>query len=168
MTVLDCACGLNPVEGVRDAVHVDLYRTYCGRKNTADVIADAHFLPFVDGAFTSVFSSHTLEHCVNPVQVLNEFHRVSKILVIKVPNGVFNRGGLNEDDGHLFSWTSKTFFQLLSGVYSVVKLSCRVHWKVRGYSRVHGLGLKQLAILKTLLFVLVVGEKNELEAVCFG
>jgi SAM-dependent methyltransferase len=152
LTVLDCACGLNPVEGVNDAVHVDLFRTYEGRKNCADVIADAHFLPFVDGAFTAVFSAHTLEHCENPRQVLKEFHRVGKVLVIK---------------GHLFSWSSKTFYQLLRSVYGVVKLTGHVHWKIRGYARVHGIGLKQLAILKTLLFVLVLGEKNELEAICF-
>lgn len=168
MVVLDCACGLNPVEGCHgEVVHVDLFRTYEGKKNCADVIADAHYLPFIDGAFTAVFSAHTLEHCENPRQVLKEFHRVGKVLVIKVPNGVFNRGGLNEDDGHLFSWSSKTFYQLLRSVYDVVKLTGHVHWKVRGYARVHGIGLKQLAILKTLLFVLVLGEKNELEAVCF-
>lgn len=164
--MLDCACGLNPVEGVKDAVHVDLCRTYMGKKNCADVIADAHFLPFRDGVFSAVFSSHTLEHCCNPLLVLKEFSRVGKVLVIKVPNGAFNRGGLNEDSGHLYSWTSKTFFQLLKCVYGSVKVCERVHWKVRGYARVHGVGLKQLAVLKTLLFVLVVGEKNELEAVC--
>jgi SAM-dependent methyltransferase len=167
LTILDCACGLNPVEGASEVVHVDLFRTYMGKKNCADVIADAHFLPFRDNAFFSVFSSHTLEHCENPMQVLREFRRVGRVLVIKVPNGMFNKGGLNEDDGHIFSWTSKTFYQLLRKIYATVRLRGRVHWGVRGYARVHGLGLKQLAILKTLLFVLVLGEQNELEAVCF-
>lgn len=167
MTILDCACGLNPVEHYVDVVHVDLFRTYLGKKNAADVIADAHALPFVDGAFSTVFSSHTLEHCKNPMGVLEEFRRVGRVLVIKVPNGSNHKGGLNEDDGHLFSWNYVTFRQLLISVFGCVQMHEQVAWKVRGYARVHGLGLKQLAVLKTFLFVLATGSKNELEAVCF-
>ena len=164
--ILDCACGLNPVEGAKDVVHVDIERFYMGKKNCADIIADAHCLPFRDGVFNAVFSSHTLEHCRNPLQVLGEFRRVGKVLVIKVPNGSNHKDGLNEDDGHLFSWNYVTFRQLLLCVYRVVRMRENIAWKVRGYARVHGIGLKQLAILKTFLFVLATGADNELEAVC--
>jgi len=169
--ILDCACGLNPVENTRDfTVHVDIERTYLGKKNAADNIVDAHHLPFKNNSFDIVYSAHTLEHCQHPLIVLREFRRVAPLLVIKVPNATYNRGGLNEDDGHLYSWTSKSFYQLLKQVYPNVNLKMRKHWKIRGYTRVKGglagFWMKQLAIFKTFIFILAAGEPNELEAVC--
>ena len=162
MTVLDCACGLDPCVG-SDVVHVDLTRQWLGRLVHADVVCDAHYLPFRNGAFDIVFSSHTLEHCSSPLLVLSEFRRVADRLVLRVPNASFHRGGVNEDCGHIYAWTSQSLGQLLKLVYSRVKVNGRI---IRDWSRHSNIIVKQLVLVKTLLFVLLMWEPNDLEAIC--
>lgn len=165
MLILDCACGSYHLEA-EDVVGMDVAYSCNGEANHPDVIADANFMPFKDGAFDLVFSSHTLEHVSTPFRVLKEFKRVAKRLVIRVPNVGFYRGSINEDDGHLYCWNSKTFFQLLSLVYRNVKVKTQFDWIVRGFSGRRGVVFRQLSIMKTVFFVLLMKEYSELEAVC--
>jgi SAM-dependent methyltransferase len=43
---------------------------------STDYVADAHYLPFVDGAFDGVWIQAVLEHVVDPVLVVQQIHRV--------------------------------------------------------------------------------------------
>jgi SAM-dependent methyltransferase len=52
-------------------VGVDIYPS-----SSTDYVADAHYLPFVDGAFDGVWIQAVLEHVVDPVLVVKEIHRV--------------------------------------------------------------------------------------------
>jgi SAM-dependent methyltransferase len=42
------------------------------------IVAHAEYLPFKDGCFEVVFSSHTIEHVKDPLRMLKELFRVSK------------------------------------------------------------------------------------------
>jgi len=58
------------------------------RVSKPTVLADAHFLPFVDGSFDLVLSSHCLEHLNQPLQALNEIMRVTRRkIVLRFPTG---------------------------------------------------------------------------------
>lgn len=50
---------------------IDIYPS-----KTTDYVADAHYLPFVDGAFDGVWIQAVLEHVANPQLVVKEIHRV--------------------------------------------------------------------------------------------
>ncbi len=59
----------------------------CPRKIPNFVVADAAHLPFRDGSFSVVFSSHTIEHVSNPLLMLGEMLRVSrKKVVVRCPH----------------------------------------------------------------------------------
>ncbi len=75
---LDVGCGEYP----RGDINVDRYRFVQAKDRThvptkADVVADAHYLPFREGAFEEVFSGHTIEHLDHPDRFLGECERVS-------------------------------------------------------------------------------------------
>jgi SAM-dependent methyltransferase len=166
---LDCACGANHLkaEGYR-IVGVDIAYSCCDVATKPDVLCDAHHLPFRDDVFDLVFSSHTLEHVRTPYEILKEFKRVGKRLIVRVPNIGYYRGSINEDNDHLHCWNSQCFRQLLSLVYGHVKVRQRFDWTVRGYSAGKGVFFRQIAIVKKIFFVLMMGEYSELEAVCFS
>jgi predicted SAM-dependent methyltransferase len=67
---LQIGCGMKPISG---AVNMDPNPDRCG---WVDVMADAHRLPFRDGCFGSVVSSHVLPHLRDPVAALREAARV--------------------------------------------------------------------------------------------
>lgn len=73
--ILNVGCGSVP-DG---DVNVDVVR---GR--WVDVVCDGQFLPFKDGCFEMVFSSHVIEHIVNPYLFLRECFRVAvkKVVVV--------------------------------------------------------------------------------------
>jgi len=51
------------------------------------VLADAHYLPFQDHAFSKVHCFHTLEHLENPIQILKEMKRVvNGSIEVRIPN----------------------------------------------------------------------------------
>jgi SAM-dependent methyltransferase len=52
-------------------IGIDIYPS-----QSTDFVADAHYLPFVDGAFDGVWIQAVLEHVVDPVLVVKEIHRV--------------------------------------------------------------------------------------------
>ncbi|MFA5365941.1 MAG: class I SAM-dependent methyltransferase, partial [Candidatus Bathyarchaeia archaeon] len=51
------------------------------------VVADACHLPFRDGCFSLVYSSHVIEHVVDPVLMFKEMLRVScRKVVVRCPH----------------------------------------------------------------------------------
>lgn len=87
-----------------------------------DIGGDAHNLPFYDKVFEHVFCSHVLEHLQEPILALKEMRRVTiKTVVLKIPNALhYYKYG--EDDGHLFSWTPSSFFNLLNTTFEEFKI----------------------------------------------
>lgn len=74
-SVLDLGCG----PGDQRAALSSLGYKYIGVDYTsqkADMLADAHALPFSDGAFECVFSYAVLEHLYNPFLALTEIRRI--------------------------------------------------------------------------------------------
>lgn len=97
MTTLDVGCGINP----KGDINVDVFRGGlnpqlgdqvegefmfpCKIKNF--IVADAMYLPFRDETFTTVFSSHTIEHVQNPLLMLREMCRVAnEKIVVRCPH----------------------------------------------------------------------------------
>lgn len=80
--ILDIGCGEGKLKG---AIGVDVRST-----RDVDVIADAGYLPFRDGAFDHVYSSHVIEHFshLKVRNVLKEWVRVLKrggVIEIRCP-----------------------------------------------------------------------------------
>ena len=76
-SLLDLGCG--PRDQAAVAAHLGL--RYVGidyGSAQADILADAHALPFDDAAFDLVFSYAVLEHLYNPFLAVQEVHRVLK------------------------------------------------------------------------------------------
>lgn len=85
------------------------------KDSLADIITDAHFLPFRSGLFDGIYSSHCIEHLDSPFKALCEFYRVLKIgnhIVVSIPNvGKFSRilryllgKGVVQDFEHIYCW----------------------------------------------------------------
>jgi SAM-dependent methyltransferase len=70
------------------------------------VVADAHHLPFKDGAFTYTICSHILEHMDDPVQFASELQRVAKAGYIQSPSEIAER---------LFHWSFHRWYVNLVG-----------------------------------------------------
>lgn len=66
---LDVGCGKHK----RGDIGIDY-----SRDSEADVIADAHYLPFKDEVFDKVTSTVVLEHSPNPLNFLKEQYRILK------------------------------------------------------------------------------------------
>ena len=94
---LDVGCGSRP----SGDVNVDFFRGGWNRQEADQdvgefvdpkrisnyVVASAEFLPFIDGAFDMVYSSHTIEHVHNPFGMFRELLRVSRgKVVVKCPH----------------------------------------------------------------------------------
>ena len=97
MTSLDVGCGNSP----RGDVNVDVFRgglnPQLGDQIEGEfmflskiknfIVADATHLPFRDGSFATVFSSHTIEHVQNPLLMLREMCRVAnEKTVVRCPH----------------------------------------------------------------------------------
>lgn len=54
------------------------YVDYCKERGRTVVFGDLHKIPFQDEHFDFVYCRHVLEHCLDPVLVLNELMRVAK------------------------------------------------------------------------------------------
>ncbi|NJN67154.1 MAG: class I SAM-dependent methyltransferase [Chloroflexaceae bacterium] len=98
--VLEVGSGDNPHP--RSDVLVDRFRfenTERGGDLVVDrplVVADAHFLPFREGAFCYSICSHILEHMDDPQQFVNELMRVGSAGYIGCPTEIAER---------LFHWS---------------------------------------------------------------
>jgi SAM-dependent methyltransferase len=69
--------------GYTNVIGVELLRDYveyCKRKGCKRLLlGDLHKLAFQDEIFDFVYCRHTLEHCLDPLEVLNELLRITKI-----------------------------------------------------------------------------------------
>ncbi|HEU5012160.1 MAG TPA: methyltransferase domain-containing protein [Roseiflexaceae bacterium] len=99
--VLEIGSGDNP--NPRSNVLVDRYLGADNRERGGDlvvdrpfVVADAHHLPFKDGAFAYAICSHILEHMDDPQQFARELMRVSESGYIQSPSEIAER---------LFHWS---------------------------------------------------------------
>ena len=103
MVVLDCGCGSRP----KGDVNVDCFRggwnrqeadqdrgEYVNPKKISNyVVASAEYLPFCDGVFDLVYSSHTIEHVPDPFKMFRELVRVSnRKVVVKCPDRLGSGG----------------------------------------------------------------------------
>ena len=86
--VLDVGCGSFPQGNVncdlfiKDEGHRLQEGTSINVKNIKNfVLCDSRFLPFRDGSFDKVISSHLIEHVKDPIQQLDEMVRVSNCLI---------------------------------------------------------------------------------------
>ena len=79
---LNVGCGLDPWGDVR----IDLGCEFLDLRFKPTILADAHCLPFRDGAFKKAKSSHVLEHLKCPSKALNELLRVTQEeIVLRFP-----------------------------------------------------------------------------------
>lgn len=140
MHTLDVGCGKNP----QGNVSIDI-----NFSSLANVICDAHYLPFRDNVFLRIVLSHSLEHMRNPYSVLEEVKRVLKrggIVVIKVPNSLSWRRFLLkiEHDEHLYSWNEMTIKQLVSQFFRIKYLTYNHRYNTRIISKIERLLYKLL------------------------
>jgi len=99
--ILDVGCG----NAKRGHIGVDTRKT-----SAADVLADAHYMPFKNDSFWLVVSSHVLEHLDDPEGALLEWLRVAKNrVVVTLPwrNGFLSR--TSHDPRHKWSFNKKWF-----------------------------------------------------------
>ena len=57
-----------------ECISFDIYASEC-----TDVVADAHYMPFVSAGFDGVLIQAVLEHVVQPSSVVDEIHRVLQV-----------------------------------------------------------------------------------------
>lgn len=90
--VLDLGCGIGHSYGAlapRETVGVDVEPGALAGQDRETVVADMRELPFEDGSFASVLSSHSIEHVPDPERVLAEAARVLEadgVAVFVTPN----------------------------------------------------------------------------------
>lgn len=109
--VLEIGSGDNP--NSRSDVLVDRFLGADNRERGGDlvvdrpfVVADAHYLPFTEGAFAYTICSHILEHMDDPQQFGRELVRVSKAGYIQSPSEIAER---------LFHWSFHRWYVNLVG-----------------------------------------------------
>lgn len=125
-----------------DAINVDRYaeadtiykqqeRRLVLRAAKVDVVAPGDDLPFEDGSYDFVFSSHVLEHIPDPIRALLEWQRVARryvVCVIPHRDRTFDAdrpltttdellerhrsGFTSEEDKHWSVWTCESFLKL--------------------------------------------------------
>ena len=118
----------------------------------ADVIGDAHKLPFKDGEIDIIVANNVIEHFYNPQQAVSEMHRVLKkggrlyftipflYPVHEAPHDYvrFTRFGLEElfksfkqveilERGGMFSTTAHYFFKM-SHIFDSIGLGELIRW----------------------------------------
>ena len=79
---LNIGCGPDTWGDVRLDVG---FRTQTGMRSVLNVMADAHFLPFIDKSFGHVRCWHVLEHISNPAKAIQEIRRVGEAGNIRFP-----------------------------------------------------------------------------------
>jgi len=101
------------------------------------VKGDAHFLPFKDESFDSVFAGEIIEHLTNPAQFLKEVERVLKrggVAVLTLPNPysltllylkdkLFGKSitySPSESFGHVYAWDISLLHSLIKRVTNLV------------------------------------------------
>jgi len=156
---LDVGCGATP----RGDVNIDLFPNnkeqsilpYDPKRIKNFIKADAENLPFRDKTFKKVYAIHVLEHLKNPFKALNEWKRVAKIILIRLPSAY----DPDKTKTHLYTWNISTLENLLYLVFSDVN----VHY-TRKRIKVHGRLSKYIPLLQ----LLTKRFPKEIEAICWG
>lgn len=119
--MLDVGCGSKP----KGDVNVDFFQSgfnpqtgdqiqgeFMSPKKTRNfIVSDAMNLPFKDGAFEVVFSSHTIEHVKSPSVMLREMCRVAKRkVIIRFPH----RKGSGAKMPHHLNYLDENWFKRAS------------------------------------------------------
>ena len=133
--VLEVGCGEGEIAGrlrdrfgavtALDLPDAELRSLWADRRGIGFLHADAHRLPFPDGAFDLVVAVEVLEHLPDPEQGLAELARVSRRhLVLSVPREPLFRTGnlltgrhvrtLGNTPGHLNHWSTPAFLRFVS------------------------------------------------------
>jgi SAM-dependent methyltransferase len=118
--VLDLGCG--PRDQAIPIEHLGY--SYVGldfTNQSADFLADAHSIPFMDASFDCVFSYAVFEHLHNPYVAIQEVSRVLK------PEGVFI-GGVSQGEPFHQSYFHLTPWGFVSLIYSVQSLRITRLW----------------------------------------
>ncbi|MCW4008654.1 MAG: class I SAM-dependent methyltransferase [Candidatus Bathyarchaeota archaeon] len=74
--MLDVGCGHLSSHLSRANVNIDICKPFKVPENF--VLADAHYLPFLDKIFEKVYFYDVIEHVENPTKCLREIYRVLK------------------------------------------------------------------------------------------
>lgn len=136
--ILDVGCGHRPVGDVNVDLfpHATKHRTL----NNADdgpldvtriqnfVKADAAHLPFRDGAFTTVYSSHLIEHLADPTRMVKELLRVASYSVtIKCPHRL--NPAMKRNRFHKHSFNIKWF----NSLSEKLRMNCEAEYSAWRY-----------------------------------
>ena len=105
---IDVGCGSVPIGFVNIDINFDANVHHKFRYNVREkkynnfVLASGEFLPIRNKSMPMVFCSHMIEHCINPIEIMKEFKRVStKWVVIVTPNKPI----FTEHRAHYYSWS---------------------------------------------------------------
>ena len=123
--MLDVGCGGKP----RGDVNVDLYPDgyhyiKVDKQKTRNFVkADGQKLPFKNGCFRVVVSSHLLEHMEHPLTVLQEWSRVASAkVVVTVPCLTEGRNVAGDSRAHLYTWSAVSLRNLMKKVFREVEV----------------------------------------------
>lgn len=173
--ILDVGCGDIPKGDVNvdlflEPIHRDSSHIMEPRNIPNFVVADTHHLPFRNNTFETVYSSHLLEHCLHPLDVLKEFERVSKSTVLlKIPSALHYR---DRQQVHIYSWTPNAFRHFCELVFKTVDIYA-TNRKMRAIKHIiHSRFLKKFSIFHKLFFRILENYRHtvyspEITAVCF-
>ena len=82
-------------------------------RNVKITVGDIYHLPFPDNSFDTVYSSHVLEHCEKPEEIISETIRVARHRIIHVvPDGNVNEKNFGSPHLHIFN--RKNYTQLFN------------------------------------------------------
>jgi len=124
---LDVGCGAAdyPNARARGDVHIDIGTPEKIPENF--VYADAHYLPFQDGAFSKVYYYDVIEHVDSPIDTLREINRVLErdgTVEISTPNPLHYRRVyrasrdrdimLSYYPDHIYTWTDAELRHILT------------------------------------------------------
>jgi len=110
---LDVGCGFpNPEEPYHKRGHMGIDR----ERGYADVVADAHYLPFRDNTFDLIGVHTALDHFNFPLQTLKQINRVTKnyIVVSSANSGFWAYSFGIPPPGHSYQWNIWTLANLLT------------------------------------------------------
>lgn len=177
--LLDVGCGEMPYKNdilrlskVKSYTGIDIYGALEYKKGIRpDFLWDGMKMPFEDGSFDSAFATEVLEHCPDPILVLNEINRVLKKdspLVLTVPF----LWPTHESPHDYFRYTPFAIQRLLdhSG-FANIEITCLGGWNasmaqmVTLWIKRKGFSKRVQRILYTVLrpFLIQLMEKDEIK-----
>jgi ubiquinone/menaquinone biosynthesis C-methylase UbiE len=122
--VLDVGCGDHP----SGSLNVDVQKTH---SKCAFVQADCHYLPFRNGAFTTVYSNYVLPYVEHPEVAIREMLRVAEQTVqIRVPHKFSVTSHNQYGRTKPFNSFDVPWFKKLLGNYNILVDVEYKHWSL--------------------------------------